>query len=941
MPVTVAAQTFGEFLKYLRRRVRLTQRELAQRVGYTEAHVCRLEKNERLPDMSTVAALFVPALELEDAPAQVEQLLRLAGRAGSRRSTGSVVVRRTGLRQIEIQHEVIEDLGALEDVPSAPAHWVARPSLLERSIELLRTERRLVLVGLAGAGKTVLAAELARASTRQPVFWLTVTTGVSDGAAAIARALALFCLTLGQTLVRPILADAAATALPLDQQLTLLRAALNTRPVLLCLDDAHLILYDPAGRALLENLAATTTATLLLTSRERLPLSLIHQTVGGLDPDQARAVVVGYGFDPTRQWVEALIERTHGNPMLLRLALGQLGHASVDPAHFVDHLGSQPQIAVFLINGLLRRLSTSAYWLIELVAVFRHPIDLYDATLAELIAVAEPSIALSAAIQSLQEQALIDDAHQVILHPLLREHLLTQLATDPQLKRRLHRLAADWEEQQSADILEAIHQAANAGQYARVAELIKDQEEAVAARGLASAAAEILSQTIRALGRGKRAERNWRTLRDLHTSRGILLAGSLQAREAEDDFRRALDLTDDPPTRADLAARIASSMLERNAYAEALELISVARAALNPGDAFLRARLEAVAAWAHYDLSHIDDAADAGETALALLDSFGRASWQRLHETRATAHSAMASISRARQDMAGAIRHAQDTIDTAERGGLRRLALAKRGFLGGLSYDRGDLDEADRLRGEALQAAEELGDSYTVAYMNMYLTDHDRIRLAIDRGLQRLDVARELLDQIGDRHAQADQQARRGAFLLWRGDVDGALQLLQGPSIGGNADHSSRSHGYNLNRLAFAQLVADPAQWACAGATLDRAKALPGASDDRLLRFNLHTTLAAMWLTAGDPAEAGACLAAAPALDGFVLWGRLERALVAAAAEWAAGNRPEAERLFAVLQGATSAYPLFAERIKRFREETAYVPKRIPALLWCGDVSAE
>src|SRR5262245_19825107 len=73
-----AFSSFGALLKYLRRRERLTQRDLALAVGYTEAHLCRLEKNQRLPDQSTVAALFVPALHLEREPERAERLLQLA-----------------------------------------------------------------------------------------------------------------------------------------------------------------------------------------------------------------------------------------------------------------------------------------------------------------------------------------------------------------------------------------------------------------------------------------------------------------------------------------------------------------------------------------------------------------------------------------------------------------------------------------------------------------------------------------------------------------------------------------------------------------------------------------------------------------------------------------------------------------------------------------------
>src|SRR5256885_14777822 len=73
--------TFGELLRYLRRRARLQQRDLAIAVGYSEGQICRLEQNQRLPDLSTLAARFVPALDLEDAPELAARLLDLAAAA--------------------------------------------------------------------------------------------------------------------------------------------------------------------------------------------------------------------------------------------------------------------------------------------------------------------------------------------------------------------------------------------------------------------------------------------------------------------------------------------------------------------------------------------------------------------------------------------------------------------------------------------------------------------------------------------------------------------------------------------------------------------------------------------------------------------------------------------------------------------------------------------
>lgn len=72
---------FGPFLRYLRRRARLTQRELSIAVGYSVAQICMLERGHRLPDLTAVAALFIPALDLQDEPELAAQLLHLAAAA--------------------------------------------------------------------------------------------------------------------------------------------------------------------------------------------------------------------------------------------------------------------------------------------------------------------------------------------------------------------------------------------------------------------------------------------------------------------------------------------------------------------------------------------------------------------------------------------------------------------------------------------------------------------------------------------------------------------------------------------------------------------------------------------------------------------------------------------------------------------------------------------
>jgi transcriptional regulator with XRE-family HTH domain len=76
-----AFKTFGECLKYLRRRARLTQSELGRAVGYSREQIVRLERNQRLPDPTTLGALFIPALDVRSSPALAARLLELAAQA--------------------------------------------------------------------------------------------------------------------------------------------------------------------------------------------------------------------------------------------------------------------------------------------------------------------------------------------------------------------------------------------------------------------------------------------------------------------------------------------------------------------------------------------------------------------------------------------------------------------------------------------------------------------------------------------------------------------------------------------------------------------------------------------------------------------------------------------------------------------------------------------
>src|SRR5215213_7292514 len=80
---------FGELLRFLRERAELSQKQLALEVGYHYSYMSRIEKNQRIPDLTTLMARFVPALYLEGEPEWPARLLELAGGGDAQSKTAS------------------------------------------------------------------------------------------------------------------------------------------------------------------------------------------------------------------------------------------------------------------------------------------------------------------------------------------------------------------------------------------------------------------------------------------------------------------------------------------------------------------------------------------------------------------------------------------------------------------------------------------------------------------------------------------------------------------------------------------------------------------------------------------------------------------------------------------------------------------------------------
>jgi ATP/maltotriose-dependent transcriptional regulator MalT len=739
--------------------------------------------------------------------------------------------------------------------------------------------------------------------------------------------------------------DTTARAFALDQQIALIGAALvelgnsRSRAPLLCLDNVHLVQGDPAIFEVLRHLVAATPATLLLTSRTDLSLpGVVSVRLHGLEREEGLSLIgqIGNSLEPAL--AERLLDKTGGSPMLLRLAIGHLRDRQADPAGAIAHLEQAPQVASYLLETMLQQLQPPAWRVLSLVSVFRQPINLYDDMLVELSQAADGPYDLAAAVAEVQRRHLIDHPAQAVLHRLVRDHISATLASDLPRKRRLHRIAAEWSELVAGNIVESAYHYARAAELERAVAILTDQRKLLISGGQSYAAVEVVDDLLSRVRRRRGATAD--LARQLLAIRGDLLVGTLRAAEAEADYRQALELTTQPALRADLVARLSLSLLQRNQYAQALQLCQAATADLGSTDTVLLARLATFESMAHHNLSRYDQAERSARHALALIDQVVGAPPGLLDETQVRAYSCLADIMRIRRDYASALNLWRRAIAIARRGGVRRLEYSCLGNIGGVLYDQGDIQGSLQARTEALAGAQANGDSNTAAYFLVHVAATQAILREYAAALEKLDQAVEILRHVGDLRGLISAENERASVLIAIGRATEARADLEQVLDESAHMNTLRARGYALNKLALVQLVeGDPA---AARATIEQALAMPAAGEDQMLRIQLHNSLALVLLAVGAATTAHETLARAPFEAGSVsVWVELDRQLITALVALAHGNTADTVTAAGEVaqRSRANGYPLYQLRADRLIALAAAPPPpaAFARLLWVED----
>ncbi len=329
IPLTVST-SLGELLRFLRRRARLSQRELSIAVGYSESHISRIENNERPVDRASLLALFVPALEIENEPETIARLLALCEQAQP-------------LPAATLPAPVPSRPGA-EPQPAPPnrlpvqlTSFIGRAEELAELRELLADDqtRLLTLTGAGGCGKTRLALRVGEemAQAYRHGVWLVELAALTDPRLLVREVVSTF--DLQENAERPLLAA--------------LTDFLRPRQALLILDNCeHLV--EEAARLAAALLPACPDLRILATSRENLavpgeivypvqPLALPPALRGGrpgradvegydairLFVERARAALRGFALsDQNAPAVARICQRLDGIPLGIELAAAWL-----------------------------------------------------------------------------------------------------------------------------------------------------------------------------------------------------------------------------------------------------------------------------------------------------------------------------------------------------------------------------------------------------------------------------------------------------------------------------------------------------------------------------------------------------------------------------------------------------------------------------------------
>jgi tetratricopeptide (TPR) repeat protein len=714
----------------------------------------------------------------------------------------------------------LEDLPIPDPPPSAlpprTTGFVGREEELSKYQEQLSSVHVAVISGIAGVGKSTLAAVLAQQNARpEKIFWHTFRPG--EGIETVIWQVAGFLAhhnqdDLWQLLQRTRLTRGSPP--PIDTLQNYLVEMLRGREYLLVLDDIHIIDDDPNLELFVERARRSVVAgdfSLILTSR-KLPefVTLVETSYcPGLALAATRELVANRGLKLASELVKELHEKTEGNAELLSLTIEMLRDAG-NPRRLINNLSETNNVERFLLNEIDKNLEDVEPEVMSAVALLNFLG--HTGTRYAIAAILEGQN-VRRVLRDLVDRFLLLTMHSERGNEY-EEHAIVQEFYYDALSRRqrqaMHRLAAEYYLEEELEILRAAGHLQQAGEFSQAAELLIGDVWAFINQGESRALRSLLEQ----FSSEDLAEDTWGWVQLSLGKVYAYLGNSEEARSCYQDVLSQLDQT--PETDPGHLQRV--------------------RAYRGLGELLAQEKPQEALNWLQSGLNALPENAE--------LDTDDEAT---LYLKIGTIHFWLGNYEEAKPAL-------EKSLSILPEGTSQAKARALVTLAGVVFESESDFDNAFLMMEEALAIGRQLKDCFQISRILSTLAGF-RFRAGNwSQASSEFREALEIAEGIGSDKARALSEMNLGTALLYQGEFNEAEEHLE---LALNlAEETSQLHLKNAILLSLAEGNIRQENWTAAGTQLRESTILTDQLQDDINTPLIHLGWAQIQMANGKIEEA-------------------------------------------------------------------------------------
>ena len=544
---------------------------------------------------------------------------------------------------------------------------------------------------------------------------------------------------------------------------------------------------------------------------------------------------------------------TQGNPMLLRLAGAKILQNPSQVKKFIKLLSSQREISTFLMENAMEGLSDSDKNLLYLISIFREPVNLFNADLANRLHSQGVVDDLNNSISNLVKRHFLDNLSSAYLHPLLQEHLNAVLQTRKGFFYQYHLLAANHLKATTQNVVEALYHLTQTEQVEETILHLQENLLKLDSSGQGEAAADLISSMLNRIRNSHllSAEQEAQLL----SIRGQLLMSGRRAGNAEADLRQALVLAIQSNSASEVQVsillKLARFLLQRGKVPEADQLCDeVEKFPASPSNPGLMAETQAVRCTVRLMQSRFEESAELANQALELAEPLIHREIRLVAGVRTMAYNTLGIIANIQRNIPAALFHWRNAEEAALLGGNLRTAFRIKGNIGALFFDQGEIDEARQSYEGILDAVQAIGDIFTLGKILNALGAIYYLQARTAEAMEMLDRAKQLKLLIGDIQGEATTDNQRAQVLLAKGKAQDAISIIERLLKQTEETGEMRWRASYLDTAGTVWLALG--EFTKARERFEEALALPATSNDPQLKTYLRNHLTLAYLGSGE-----------------------------------------------------------------------------------------